>query len=225
MIESTCTHKIMKIVLLSFLLLSITACGTAQKVQYSALEKVGVHKRDILIDRIEKTTDTQEQTKQQFQSAYEELASLISVDDQGLERKYKSMAAAVQRSEDKAQELDKRIASVDKVAKDLFAEWHQELEQYQSRSLRKTSEKNLQTTKQRYAVIYRKMQVSQQRIEPVLRVLQDNTLYLKHNLNVRAVSGLSTEVLKVEDKVAALISQMEASINDSRDFVRAMQNK
>ena len=215
----------MKFIFIPLLLLSLTACGTAQKVQYSALEKVGVHKRDILIDRIEKTTDTQEQTKQQFQSAYEQLASLVSIDDQGLEKKYKSMAAAVERSENKAAELDKRIASVDKVANDLFEEWQQELEQYQSQSLRNASEKNLQTTRQRYVAIYQKMQVAQQRIEPVLQVLQDNTLYIKHNLNARAVSGLSAEVLKVEDKVAALIAQMEASINDSREFVRAMQNK
>ena len=78
----------MKNLLVIFFILTLSACGTVQKVQYSALEKVGVHKRDILVDRIEKTTETQEQTKQQFQSAYEELASLINVDDRGLEKKY-----------------------------------------------------------------------------------------------------------------------------------------
>jgi len=68
------------------------------------------------------------------------------------------------------------------------------------------------------------MQVSQQRVEPVLKVLQDNTLYLKHNLNARAVNSLSSEVLVVEDKVAQLIKQMEASINESNSFIQAMRN-
>lgn len=213
----------MKALITTLLLLSLSACGTVQKVQYSALEKVGIHKRDILIDRIEKTTVTQEQTKQEFQSAYEELASLVTVDDQGLEAKYQSMSKAVKRSEDKAAELDSRIKSVDQVANALFAEWSEELEQYQSASLRSTSEKNLNTTKQHYAAIYAKMQTAQLRVEPVLQVLQDNTLYLKHNLNARAISGLSGEVLKIEDKVAALIRQMEASINESKAFVKSMQ--
>ena len=215
----------MKIAFVIFLTLALSACGTVQKAQYSALEKVGIHKRDILVNRIEKTSETQEETKKQFQSAYEELASLVKVDDGGLEKKYKRMAKAVKASESQAQELDDRIKSVNEVANALFKEWQEELNEYQSASLRRTSEANLNSTKQRYAVIYKKMQTSQQRVEPVLKVLQDNTLYLKHNLNARAVSSLSSEVLVIEDKVAVLIQQMEASINESKNFIDAMQNK
>ncbi len=204
---------------------TLSACGTAQKAKYSALEKVGIHKRDILIDRIESTTKTQEETKEQFQTAYQELAGLIEIDDRGLEKKYKKMAAAVEKSEDKAELLDQRIKSVDEVANALFREWEEEITLYQSANLRRTSEQNLATTKQRYAAIYQKMQASQQRVTPVLQVLQDNTLYLKHNLNARAVTSISNEVLVIENKVRDLISQMEASIDDSKRFIDAMQNK
>jgi len=88
----------MKLLAIIALTLSLSACGVAQKAQYSALEKFGIHKRDVLVDRIEKTTESQEATKQQFQSAYEELASLVTVDDKGLEKKYKRMAASVDKS-------------------------------------------------------------------------------------------------------------------------------
>lgn len=213
----------MKILLSIALLFTLSACGTVQKAQYSALEKVGIHKRDILVDRIEATSETQQETKEQFQSAYEELASLVKVDDGGLEKKYKKMAAAVEKSEDKAQELEDRITSVNEVATALFAEWASELNEYQSASLRQASAKNLSTTEQRYAVLYQKMQASQQRVEPVLKVLQDNTLYLKHNLNARAINGLSSEVLSIEGKVAELIKQMEVSINESNQFVKSMK--
>ena len=213
--------KILQILLVSCVL---SGCSVAQKAQYSALEKFGVHKRDILVDRIEKTTETQEETKQQFQSAYEELASLIDVDDQGLEKRYQRMASAVDKSEAKANQLTARINSVDKVANDLFAEWEEELNQYQSVNLRTASQNNLNATKARYQKIYQKMQESSAKVEPVLQVLQDNTLYLKHNLNARAVSGLSNEVLVIEDKVRALIAQMELSINESKSFIGSMQN-
>lgn len=228
LLENNCNrllYNLMKIAFTLCLALALSACGTVQKAQYSALEKVGIHKRDILVDRIEETSETQEETKKQFQSAYQELASLINVDDGGLEKKYKRMAKAVKASEDQAKELEDRIKSVDEVANDLFSEWQQELSEYQSDSLRRASEANLNGTKQRYATIYKKMQMSQQRVEPVLKVLQDNTLYLKHNLNARTVSSISGEVLVIEDKVAALIQQMEASINESKNFIDSMQSK
>ena len=212
----------MKLLAIIALTLSLSACGVAQKAQYSALEKFGIHKRDVLVDRIEKTTQSQEETKQQFQSAYEELASLVKVDDQGLEKKYKKMAASVDKGESKAAELKSRIASVDQVANDLFAEWEEEIGEYTSANLKAASQKNLATTKQRYASIYQKMQASSAKVEPVLRVLQDNTLYLKHNLNARSVSGLSTEVLAIEGQVRTLIAQMEASINESKTFINSL---
>lgn len=212
----------MKFILTLLFITSLTACGTAQKAKYSTLEKVGIHKRDILVDRIQDTTETQDEVKQEFQSAYEELASLIDLNDQGLEKKYQRMASAVAASEDKADELDKRIGAVDEVATALFDEWQEELGQYQSASLRNTSQKNLTTTKTRYAALFKKMRDSQSRISPVLEVLQDNTLYLKHNLNARAISSISNEVLDIEGKVGLLIKQMEESIAESKAFIRDM---
>ena len=214
----------MKNLLISILLLSLTACGTTQHIKYSVLEKAGIHKRDILVDRIEKTSEVQEEAKEDFQSAYERLSELVDVDDAGLESQYKKLQKAVDVSENRSNELQSRIASVDSVAKDLFAEWREELGQYTNVNLRRQSENNLKMTEQRYAVIYRQMQNSYARVQPVLQVLQDNTLYLKHNLNARAISGITNEVLSVEDKVAQLIIQMEKSIRESKQFIDSMGN-
>lgn len=214
----------MKQLLISILLLSLTACGTTQNIKYSVLEKAGIHKRDILVDRIQKTSEVQEEAKQDFKSAYEHLSELVDVNDAGLESQYKKLQKAVDVSESRSDELKSRIGSVDSVATDLFSEWRQELEQYTNVNLRRTSENNLKMTEQRYAVIYRQMQNSYARVQPVLQVLQDNTLYLRHNLNARAVSGISSEVLSVEDKVEQLIAQMEKSINESKQFINSMSN-
>jgi len=214
----------MKQLLISILLLSLTACGTTQNIKYSVLEKAGIHKRDILVDRIEKTSEVQEEAKEDFKTAYERLSELVDVDDAGLENQYKRLQKAVDVSESRSNELQSRISSVDSVAKDLFAEWREELNQYTNVNLRRQSENNLRSTEQRYATIYRQMQNSYARVQPVLKVLQDNTLYLKHNLNARAISGISNEVLSVEGKVAQLIAQMEQSISESQQFIDSMGN-
>ncbi len=213
----------MKALTAIFLTLTLSACGVAKNAQYSTLEQFGVHKRDILVDRIEKTTQTQEQTKAQVKSAYEELSELIQVNEAGLEKKYKSMAKAVEKSEAKAQQLNNRIQAVDQVAKDLFREWEAELKAYTSDRLRTTSANNLATTRQRYQAILGKMRASAERVTPVLQILQDNTLFLKHNLNARAVAGIGGELTSIESKVSLLIEQMEASIAESQRFVKSMQ--
>ena len=59
------------------LMLMLSGC---QYAYYSAMEKVGVHKRDILIDRVEETKDSQQESQQEFQSALERLTTLINFD-------------------------------------------------------------------------------------------------------------------------------------------------
>jgi len=214
----------MKNILLILLVLSLTACETTQNIKYGALEKVGIHKRDILVDHIKSTSKTQAQAKEEFKTAYQQLSELVAIDDNGLEQKYNKLKRAVDNSESRTAELKNRISKVDQVANDLFKEWQQEITQYQNDRLRSISANNLTVTKQRYAVIYQKMQQSYDKVIPVLRVLQDNTLYLKHNLNARAVSGLSNEVISVENKVTELIRQMELSIDESQQFIDQMEN-
>lgn len=49
-------------------ILLATASGCSS-VYYDAMEKVGIHKRDILADRIEDARDSQHAAKEQFNSA------------------------------------------------------------------------------------------------------------------------------------------------------------
>ncbi len=53
------------------LVISLMVAG-CQSTYYSAMEKAGIHKRDIMVDRIEDTQSAQEQAQEQFQSALEQ---------------------------------------------------------------------------------------------------------------------------------------------------------
>ena len=154
----------MKQLLLIALILNLMACETTQNIKYTALEKVGIHKRDILVDRIKETSVSQEKAKQEFQTAYQQLSSLVKINDNGLEAKYNKLKKAVENSENRMDDLKNRIAKVDQVANALFKEWTQELDQYQNPNLRSISASNLNTTKQRYSIIYQKMQSSKNTI-------------------------------------------------------------
>jgi len=67
--------KINEKTLLIALVFSLSACQSAY---YSAWEKVGVEKRDILVDRVEDAKESQEDAPQQFSSALEQFNQLIN---------------------------------------------------------------------------------------------------------------------------------------------------
>jgi hypothetical protein len=63
------------------------------------------------------------------------------------------------------------------------------------------------------------MRVAEQRMQPVLNTFQDQVLFLKHNLNARAVASLREEFGAIENDIVALIKDMEASIAKADEFI------
>ena len=205
---------------LFFALSLLSACETAY---YNTMENFGVHKRDILVDRVEEARESQVDGQQQFKDALEQFKSVVNYDGGKLEAQYKKLNAAYEDSEEAAAEIRERIDSVESVAVALFKEWEKELDQYTSASLRNSSAQQLRDTKANYRTLIGKMRRAEQSIAPVLAVLKDNVLYLKHNLNARAVGALKGELNQVDRNVQALIGAMEASIRESDAFIKGLK--
>ncbi len=196
--------------------ISLTACET---VVYDALEKVGYHKRDILIDRIDAAQASQTEGQEQFKSALEQFKSVINFDGGELEVTLDLLNDEYEASVDAADEIHDRINSVENVADALFDEWQEELEQYSNASLRRDSERQLKDTRRRYSKVLGAMRRAENAIDPVLASLKDNTLYLKHNLNARAIASLKNELGTVDNDVNALLTAMQQAINESNAFI------
>ena len=199
----------------------LSSCSTAY---YSAWEKIGVYKRDILIDRIEEAQEAQQEGQEEFKDALEQFKSVVSFDGGDLEALYNRMNDKYEDAEDAAEEISDRINSVDSVAEDLFAEWRKELDQYSNASLKRDSEAKLKDTRQRYGKLLAAMRRAEKSIEPVMNTLRDNTLYLKHNLNARAISSLKGELGNVNNDVNRLIGAMEQAIQESDSFIKQLKN-
>lgn len=194
----------------------LSAC---QSVYYDAMEKVGYHKRDILVDRVEEVQDAQKDAKEQFASALEQYQQLIKIEDQDLVDKYEALNEEFEDSKEAAAQVSDRINAVESVSEALFEEWEDELSLYSNASLKQQSAQKLTATKKKYAVLVKSMRQAESRMQPVLAALQDQVLYLKHNLNARAIDGLKGELRTIETNVARLIKDMEASIAQSEAFI------
>ena len=210
-----------KLVFALGLIIVIAGCSTAY---YSGLEKFGIHKRDILVDRIGEAADSQEQAKEQFKDALEQFGSVVNYEGGDLQVTYDQLSAEYESSKASAKNVSKRIDSVESVSEDLFEEWQDELESYQNQKLRKQSESQLKQTRQQYRELITSMRQAEKKMPPVLEVFEDQVLFLKHNLNARAVASLKSEYQSISQDVAQLVKEMEASINEANKFIKSLES-
>lgn len=207
------------------LICSILATAACSKIYYSGLEKIGIPKRDVMVHRVEKARDTQEETKQQFKSALEQFTFVTNFKGGDLEATYNKLNSKYEASVAKANEVNKRIADIEDVSAALFSEWETELSQYSNPSLRRDSQQKLTATKAHYQQLVTAMRKAEAKIEPVLSVFRDQVLYLKHNLNAQAIASLKGQLDSVKSDVSALVVEMEKSINEADAFIKTMEKQ
>ena len=104
----------------------------------------------------------------------------------------------------------------------LFKKWQSELKEYESADLRARSERQLIATKEQYEDLIYTMNRAAKKMDPVLALYNDQVLFLKHNLNARAISSLEYERTEIESRVATLISEMNAAIAEADAFIASM---
>jgi uncharacterized protein YdiU (UPF0061 family) len=204
-----------------FLLVFLTACSSTY---YGAMEKVGVHKRDILVERVEDGRDSQANAQKQFQSALEQFNSIVQLEETDLKKAYDKLNKEYEKSKDAANEVSSRIAKIESVANALFKEWKAELKEYESKELRQSSEEQLQATKTRYQEMLASMKTAEESMAPVLRIFHDNVLFLKHNLNAQAIGSLQSEFTNLEGQIGELIKSMNVAIASSNKFIADINN-
>jgi len=199
-----------------FAALLTTGCATTY---YNTMEKFGVHKRDILVDRVQEARDAQVDSKQQFKSSLERFSAELNFSGGDLEDKYEKLNDEYEESEEKATAVSERIAKVEEVSDALFAEWKQEIREYTSSKLRRSSEQKMNQTKRHYKKLLSAMKRAESKMAPVLGAFKDQVLYLKHNLNARAIASLQGELTSIEGNVTSLIKEMEAAIKEADSFI------
>ncbi len=207
--------------LLILMILSLTGCASAY---YGTMEKVGVHKRDILVDRVEATRDAQTDAQEQFKSALDQFASVIQLQDTDLKQAYERLNEEYEASESAAKEVTERVEKVESVADALFEEWQEELTLYQNQTLKASSSRKLKETKRRYQEMLKTMKRAESSMQPVLNTFRDNVLYLKHNLNAQAIGALRGEFTSLKADIGRLIEKMNLSIKHSTQFIQSLQD-
>lgn len=204
------------LIIISVIFSLTTSCANpvkkaVNKVKYSAYEKIGMEKRDLFKREIKNVKEDQEETGEAFKDALTKLKEIYAFDGGDLERHHANLKSSLDDAKEEAHELKERITKVNQVANDLFEEWNEELKEIKTADLRNKSSEQLKRTKKKYSELEAQLRKSEKRMDPVLSKLNDQVLFLKHNLNAKAIGGLKAEQGKIQADIEALIKEVNES--------------
>lgn len=178
--------------------------------------------RDILVSRVEAASEAQQETAEEFKSALEQFKSVTNFSGGDLEKKFNTLSSAFKQSEDAAKEVSSRVDRVVDATNRLLDEWRNELNQYHDQTIKRRAETQFDNTREQAEKLIAAMRKAESKTEPVLGAFRDQVLFLKHNLNMQAISSLQQESATIEQDVSLLIKDMEASIAEAEAFVKQL---
>jgi ElaB/YqjD/DUF883 family membrane-anchored ribosome-binding protein len=186
------------------------------------MERIGKEKRDILVQRLRDGKKDQAATQEQLKTTLETFQELTGFHGGDLEKIYKKLNKELDRSQDRANQLSSRIQSIDRVASDLFTEWQKEIDSMADRNLKTQSTSMLRDTKRQHLIYMKRMHETEGKIAPVLQAFHDQVLFLKHNLNARAIQSLKTTATALDGQVNALIKDIQTSAQEADSFINTL---
>src|SRR5208283_4414913 len=134
-------------------------------------------------------------TKEKLQTTLESFQELTGFQGGNLEKSYKKLNSQYEDAQGQANKLHDRIQSIDQVSNDLFKEWQSEIDQ---------------------------MSNTKRQLTPVLKSFQDQVLFLKHNLNARAIGSLKGTSAKINTDVTALTKSIDNSIQEADKLISSL---
>lgn len=197
----------------------LSACTS---VYYKTMAKLGKEKRDILVQRVKDSKKDQEQTKQQIQTTMEQFQQLTGFQGGDLEKNYKKLNDEYERAAGQANKLHDRIQSIDQVSNDLFTEWQKEINEMGSAQLKARSTALLKDAKDRQGVYMKAMRKTEDQMTPVLGAFRDQVLFLKHNLNARAIGSLKGTSTKINADVTTLTKSIDSSMAEADRLIASL---
>ncbi len=204
---------------------ALTLFAGCSRAYYAAMEQLGWAKRDLLIDRVERARDSQDAARTEFRDALQEFRAVVGGDGGDLQEKYDTVQAAYDDAHARAEDVRERIDAVESVGDALFHEWKGEIAEIRDARLRARSQRLYDDSRQRYARMLAAMQRAEASMAPVLETLHDQVLFLKHNLNARAVAAMRGTVVEIDADVNRLLRDLEQSIALADQFIRELDRE
>jgi hypothetical protein len=152
----------------------------------------------------------------------EKFQELTGFQGGSLEKNYKELNGQYEKAADSAQKLHDRIDSIDQVSSDMFKEWQKEIDGMDNRKLKQQSADMLRQSRLQEATYLKSMRLTEARMTPVLKAFQDQVVFLKHNLNARAIGSLKGTSARISTDVDVLMTQIDGSMAQADALIHSL---
>ena len=204
------------------LILLVALLSGCTSAYYKTMRTLGREKRDILVARIKDAKKDQDQTKEKLKTTMESFQELTGFQGGSLEAAYKRLNGDYESANSQAQKLHDKVQSIDQVSNDLFKEWQGEISQMGNPRLKSQSAAMLRDARVRQAAYMKAMRKTESQITPVLAAFHDQVLFLKHNLNSRAIGSLKNTSAGLQGDVSDLIQSIDASSAEADKLINSL---
>jgi hypothetical protein len=195
--------------------LGLVSCRSAY---YKTMKSLGKEKRDILLKRVIESKKDQQETLQTTLESFRQLTGFQGGD---LEKAYKKLNSQYEDAQGQANKLHDRIQSIDQVSNDMFKEWQSEINQMSNPKL-KSAKRRHAARCQAAPIFMTAMRKTESQLTPVLKSFQDQVLFLKHNLNARAIGSLKGTSAQINTDVTALTKSIDNSMQEPDKLISSL---
>ncbi len=185
---------------------------------YRIWEFLGWEKREILSSEVENVGENQKEIKEDFQSIYERIKTEYDYERDEIDDLYDQLKSDYEKAKNKADRIKASSKKIRQIAKALFAEWEEEAMAISNKNYRKDSLVKLRQAQARFKHLSASLHRSESQLDRVLVQLNDQVLYLKHNLNAKSLALFESEIKLVKNEIDELIKAIEKTIQYSQTF-------
>lgn len=213
----------MRLYALSLALLTVLSLAGCQSSYFSLMDKAGISKREMLVDRIEDARDAQIKARYAFSRAADRYQAALHPSGNAPPVTLEQLQKAYADSSKAAAAVAPRVEVVEHVGDALFEEWRGELSHYRDAKLVAASRDAYDHSRAQYQQLLTSMRTAQTHVAPALENLNEQLLLIKHRRNAEASNGLDESTRSIPEDVAPLLIEMQRSIDQAGAFVNLLQ--
>ena len=169
------------------------------------------HKRtDELIERIDETVKEMREGRKRVAKTLAAYNEVFSREEKRRRSAYKDLVKSLDKQEERSKKLRERFKELEKTAEKYFKEWSKSLKEIKKGELRDRSATRLDETRKRYLELIGAGEEAQNGFRPVVEGLEDQVVYLGHDLNQTSVESLETDRAKINDVARGLMARIDS---------------
>jgi hypothetical protein len=198
--------------------------GGAQIPQIFGSDPEGLKRTDSLIKKAEELVKAASSAREQIGKTLDTYNTLFAKDVKDARKAYKGVESEMGKSEERREDVRKKLDEMKVEAEAYFAGWSESLQQIGNQDLRKRSETRMTETRAKYDGILEAVTTARDAYEPFMTSLKDQWTYLGHDLNPSGIASLKPDADKLNLQAKDLFEKIDAGTKKANEYIDSLRS-